>query len=579
MTSFSLTNKKDISIVLCGAAGQGIQTVEKFLTHVLHEAGYNIAASKEYMSRVRGGTNSTEIRISSNRVKAFVDRIDIFIPFNKTAISRQRKRITKDTLIIGEPENILHELDTDEYNVIEISWTKIAEEIGNRIYSNTIAAGVITEFFKVDKEFGRKYLRERFARKGDEIINKNIEAFQKGSEVAEEIIKSKGLEINIKPNQEIAKEIMVNGASIVGMGAIAGGCNFICSYPMSPSTGVLVFLANHSNEFDILVEQAEDEIAAINAGLGAAYAGARAMVTTSGGGFALMGEGLSLSGMIETPIVIHIAQRPGPATGLPTRTEQGDLELALYSGHGDFPRIILAPGTLEDAFYVTQKAFNLADQFQVPVIILTDQFFVDLYYNLPSLDLSNITIDKHIIKTEKTYQRYKLTKNGISPRGIPGFGEGLVRADSDEHDEDGFITEDLETTRVKMVEKRLNRLEEVKKNVIPPDLIGGNNYETLVIGWGSTYTAITEALEEIGDKNISFLHYKQVYPLHPKTKDYLEKAKKLIIIENNITSQFGKLIKLYTGLDIENKILKFTGMPFSVEELTEEIKKVVEGKK
>ncbi|NPE08695.1 MAG: 2-oxoacid:acceptor oxidoreductase subunit alpha, partial [Asgard group archaeon] len=295
--------------------------------------------------------------------------------------------------------------------------------------------------------------------------------------------------------------------------------------------------------------------------------------------FALMSEGISLSGMIETPIVIHIAQRPGPATGLPTRTEQGDLELALYSGHGDFPRIILAPGKLKDAFYITQEAFNLAEKFQVPVIILTDQFFVDLYYNIPSLDLSNVSIDKHIIKTEEGYQRYKLTKNGISPRGIPGFGDGLVRADSDEHDEDGFITEDLDNTRVKMVEKRLKKLEEVKKNVIPPDLIGGKDYDTLVIGWGSTCNAITEALTSFGDKNISFLHFKQVYPLHEKTKEYLEKAKKLIIVENNVTSQFGKLIKIYAGLEIENKILKFTGMPFSVEELTEKIKQVVEDKK
>ncbi|MCK5299162.1 MAG: 2-oxoacid:acceptor oxidoreductase family protein, partial [Candidatus Heimdallarchaeota archaeon] len=358
MSKHTISDKSDISIVLCGAAGQGIQTVEQFLTHILHEAGYYVAALKEYMSRVRGGTNSTEIRISSDKVKAYVDRIDIFIPFNKTAISRQRKRITKDTLIIGEPENILHELDAKEYNIVEISWTKIAEEIGHRIYSNTIAAGVITKLFNIDDELGKKYLRDRFANKSDEIVKKNIEAFLKGNEIANEIAKSKGIEIKIKPKKKTEKEIMVNGADIVGMGAIAGGCNFICSYPMSPSTGVLNFLAKHSADFDILVEQAEDEIAAINAGLGAAYAGARAMVTTSGGGFALMSEGISLSGMIETPIVIHIAQRPGPATGLPTRTEQGDLELALYSGHGDFPRIILAPGKLKDAFYITQEAFN-----------------------------------------------------------------------------------------------------------------------------------------------------------------------------------------------------------------------------
>lgn len=579
MTSFSLANKEDISIVLCGAAGQGIQTVEQFLTHVLHEAGYHVTASKEYMSRVRGGTNSTEIRISSKRVRAFVNRIDIFIPFNETAISRQRKRITKDTIIIGEPDFIEHELNVDEYKVIKISWTKIAQEIGNRIYSNTVAAGVITELFKIDKEIGKKYLRNRFAGKGDEIVNKNFDAFNKGCEFADKIIKEKGLEINIKPDKKISNEIMVNGASIVGMGAIAGGCNFICSYPMSPSTGVLIFLAQHSHDFEILVEQAEDEIAAINAGLGASYAGARSMVSTSGGGLALMGEGISLGGIIETPIVIHVAQRPGPATGLPTRTEQGDLELVLYSGHGDFPRIILAPGTLEDAFYITQQAFNMAANFQSPVIILTDQNFMDLYYNFPDLEISDLTIDKYIVKSTKDYQRYKFTENGISPRGIPGYGSGIIRADSDEHDEDGFITEDLDITRVKMVEKRMKRLEEIKKQVIDPDLLGAKDYETLVICWGSTYTVIKEALENIDDDKLAFLHFKQVYPMHLKTKKYLEKAKKLIIVENNVTSQFGKLIKLYTGIDIEHKLLKFNGMPFSVEELIEKISKILEESK
>jgi len=578
MNSFSLESKEDISIVLCGAAGQGIKTVEQFLTQAFHEEGYNVVATKEYMSRVRGGTNSTELRVSSKRVTAFVDRIDIFVPLNKTAIARQRKRITKDTIIIGEPEFIEDELDINEYKVIEIPWTKMAQEIGNRLYSNTIAAGVIAELFQIDKEVGKTYLRKRFASKGDEIIQKNFEAFEKGCEVADEIIKDKGLKINIKKNPKVSKELMYNGANVVGLGAIAGGCNFMCSYPMSPSTGVLLFLAEHSDEFEILVEQAEDEIAAINAGLGAAYTGARAMVTTSGGGFALMGEGISLSGIIETPIVVHIAQRPGPGTGLPTRTEQGDLELALYSGHGDFPRIILAPGSLEDAFTTTIEAFKFADKYQIPVIILTDQYFMDLFYNFPAPSISDLVIKNEIIKTKVDYQRYKLTETGISPRGIPGFGEGLVRADSDEHDEGGFITEDLDHTRVKMVEKRLAKLEQITENCLPLELIGEKDYEILVIGWGSTLEAIKEALERIGNKKIAFLHFKQVYPVNPKTEDYLKKAKKLIIVENNVTGQFAKLLKLNTSFAIENKILKFTGMPFSVEELAEKIKKILEAK-
>ena len=272
--------------------------METFLAHAFQETGYNVAASKEYMSRVRGGTNSIELRISSHKIAAYVDRIDIFIPLNETAITRQRKRISEDTIIIGEPEFIKEELDIKKYKVIEIPFTKIAQEIGNKIFSNTIAAGLIAELFNIEKEIGKKYLENRFASKGDEIINRNIEAFEKGCEIADEIIKEKGFKVNIQKNQKIRDELIYNGASVVGMGAIAGGCNFICSYPMSPSTGVLIFLAQHGDEFGIIVEQAEDEIAAINAGLGAAYAGARAMVTTSGGGFALMGEGIRLSCII-----------------------------------------------------------------------------------------------------------------------------------------------------------------------------------------------------------------------------------------------------------------------------------------
>ncbi|MFW9923391.1 MAG: 2-oxoacid:acceptor oxidoreductase subunit alpha [Candidatus Thorarchaeota archaeon] len=563
---------------LGNTAGQGIKTVEIFLTNALQQEGYNVAATKEYMSRVRGGTNSTEIRISSKRVTAYIDRIDIFIPLNKTAIARQRKRITEETIIIGEPEFIENELDTTKYKIIEIPWTQIAQEIGNKVYSNTIAAGVISELFNINKEIGLNYLKDRFSDKGEDIVQKNFEAFKKGCEIADEIIRDKDLKIKIKKNPQTSNELIYNGANVVGLGAIAAGCNFICSYPMSPSTGVLIFLAEHGDEFNILVEQAEDEIAAINAGLGASYAGAKAFVSTSGGGFALMGEGVSLAGMIETPIVIHIAQRPGPATGLPTRTEQGDLELALYSGHGDFPRIILAPGTLEEAFYTTIDAFNFAEKYQTPVFILTDQFFMDLYYNFPKLDISKLDILNEVIKTDKNYQRYKLTANGISPRGIPGFGDGLVRVDSDEHDESGFITEDLDNVRIQMVEKRFKKLEEIKKNSLSLKLLGEENYDTLVIGWGSTYSAIKEALDTINNKKIAFLYFIQVYPIHPQTEKYLKKAKKIILIENNATAQFGKILKLATSIDIKHKILKFNGMPFSVEELVEKIGKIMEVK-
>lgn len=286
-----------------------------------------------------------------------------------------------------------------------------------------------------------------------------------------------------------------------------------------------------------------------------------------------MSEGLSLAGMIETPVVIHLAQRPGPATGLPTRSEQGDLLFALFAGHGEFPRIIFAPGKTEDVFTLSLKAFDLADKFQVPIIIMTDQYLLDSSFLVPSIDVSKIKNKNHIVKTNKDYKRYKLTKNGISPRGIPGYGKGLVVVDSDEHDQEGYITEDLDL-RIKMVDKRLKKMDLIKKEIEPPELIGNKNYKTLVIGWGSSYYTIKEALKRLDDKNMAFLHYKQLYPLHPDTIKYIKKANKTAVIENNATSQFAKLIKMETGIQIDNSILKYNGLPFGVEEIVKELKEI-----
>jgi 2-oxoglutarate ferredoxin oxidoreductase subunit alpha len=287
-----------------------------------------------------------------------------------------------------------------------------------------------------------------------------------------------------------------------------------------------------------------------------------------------MTEGISLAGMQESPMVIHLAQRPGPATGLPTRTEQADLELALYAGHGEFPRIIFAPGTIRDAFSLTQRAFNLADKYQVPVFILTDQYFMDSYYNTAAPDLSGTKIEKQIVRTKKDYKRYEFTEIGVSPRGVPGFGDGLVVVDSDEHDTAGHITEDLDL-RIRMVDKRLKKGELLKKENIPPELTGPKDYKNLVVCWGSTRNIAEEAVQILGRKDVALLHFKQVYPLAVQTAEYLQKAEKTIIVENNAGSQFAKLIKLQTGIDIDEKILKYNGLSFFVEELAEKLKKAL----
>jgi 2-oxoglutarate ferredoxin oxidoreductase subunit alpha len=570
-----LKKKDDISIVLCGEAGQGVQTVERILVHVLKRSHFHVFATKEYMSRVRGGSNSTEIRVSSKRTRAYVDKIDILVPFHAGEIDHVRKRISSQTMVFADPQIVPENSGALAFERINVPLVQIAEEIGSRIYLNIIAASVVLGMFRIDSGFISEFIRQYFSRKGEEIIQKNLEAVQRGSEIGREISQSGRFQVEISPDPQLADEILLNGAEAVGLGALAGGCNFLSSYPMSPSTGVMVFLSQQMKDFDVVVEQAEDEISAINMALGASYAGARSLVTTSGGGFALMIEGISLAGMIETPVVVHVAQRPGPATGLPTRTEQADLELVLHAGHGEFPRIIFAPGNIEQAITLTQKAFDLADKFQVPVFVLTDQYFVDSYYNMPSLDFSQSKAKKHIIKTRKNYKRYSLQSDGISPRGIPGYGEGLVGVDSDEHDEAAHITENMEL-RTKMVDKRMRKRALIKEEAVPPAILGPLDYKILLIGWGSTYHLIKEAVAIIGRDDLAFLHFSQVFPLHHQAKSYIDKAEQVIIIENNATSQLGRLLKLHTGADIELKILKYSGLPFSVEEIIKKIRERIE---
>lgn len=560
-----LKQRDDLSIVIAGEAGQGIETIEIILTKLLKRAGYNVFATKEYMSRVRGGTNSIEIRISSRPVACFANRIDIVFPLDKKAIIRLKPRMTEKTIIVGDKKA----LATDE-KIIDIPFLDLAESIGNPIFANIIAVGFAIGLLDIGQDVLLLFLSEYFSKKGKEIIDQNVRAGRIGWDLGQEKQKSLDISSEIKRDISVANEFIINGHQAISLGAIAGGCNFISSYPMSPSTGVLTFMAQQGENFGIVVEQAEDEISAINMGLGSWYAGGRAMVTTSGGGFALMTEGISLAGCIESPMVIHLAQRPGPATGLPTRTEQGDLELALYAGHGEFPRVIYAPGNIQDAYLCAYKAFVIADKYQVPVIILTDQFLLDSYYNISDLPKITEEIKNHIIKTKTEYKRYQLTENGISDRGIPGYGEGIVCVDSDEHDEGGYITEDFDT-RIAMVDKRLKKGELLKKEILEPEFYGDQDYEKLVVGWGSTHHVILEAMHLKENNGIGYLYFKQIYPLSEIIEEYWKKSKEVIFVENNATGQFEKLVRREFGLSANRHIRKYNGLPFSVEEVFEQL--------
>lgn len=566
----------DVTIVLCGAAGQGIQTVEELLTKTLKRTGYHVFATREYMSRVRGGVNSTAIRVSSKPVRAFLDKIDLLIPLTEAALPHLKQRISPETNIIGEKKNIQVIPDINA-NIIEIPFTELSNEVGGRIYANIIALGVILCMFEAERTILYELLRENFRTKGQEIVENNIKAADKGYEIIENLINSNQIgQFEMNKDPEIKNDYILDGTQAIGLGAIAGGCNFVCFYPMAPSTGIGTFLAQHALEFNMIVDQTEDEISAINKTLGASYAGARSFVSTSGGGFSLMTEGVSLAGMTELPIVLVVGQRPGPATGMPTRTGQEDIELVLYAGAGWFPRIIFAPGNIEDAFHLTQKAFNLTQKFHVPVFILTDQYLVDSYYNIHSLDLDSLEIVKNIVKTDEDYERYRFTDSGVSPRGIPGYGEGLVDADSHTHDEYGQITEDP-IIRNKTVDKRFRKLELIKKETIPPELYGSENYKYLIVSWGSNYHLIKEALERLDRDDLSFIFFKQIYPIHESAVEYLIKAKITISIEQNPTGQFAKLLENETHININHRILKYSGYVFSVEEIVERLKNIIEG--
>jgi 2-oxoglutarate ferredoxin oxidoreductase subunit alpha len=568
------TLKEEVSIVLSGEAGQGIQTIESLLTYILKREGYYVFATKEYMSRIRGGSNSTEIRVSSRPVNSFVEKIDILIPLSKNSVTHLGKRVSDNTFIVADNESLKLEMD----NLIDVPLLKIANDLGNPIFANVVAVGVVLGLFGIRIKTIEDYLIETFGRKGKEIVEGNIQAASKGYQIGKELRDKGKIVIDIETNDQLKEDLLLSGTDAVALGALAGGCDSVFAYPMTPGTGVLTAMANFSKDFDIVVEQAEDEIAAINMALGSWYAGGRAMVTTSDGGFALMEEGVSLAGMIESPVVIHLGQRPAPATGLPTRTAQEALNLVIHAGHGEFPRIVYAPGTLEQAFYLTQKAFNMADKYQVPVFILTDQFFVDSYSNVKKFDLSDIKIEKHFVETDEDYKRYDLSKavKGVSPRGIPNFGKGLIVVDSDEHDEYGHITENLEI-RVKMVDKRLKKFEAINDEIISPELVGDEDYEYLIVCWGSNYHVVKEAIESIKDKKIAMLHFSQVFPLDKDAVKYLENAKKVIDVENNATGQFARLFKAETGVSIDSKILKYNGMPFSVEELKIKITEKLRG--
>lgn len=563
----------DYTIKIGGEAGQGIQTIGDTLSKVFSRSGYHVFTHQDYESRVRGGHNFFQIRISDQPVMASRRVVDILVAMDKESITYHEKELS-DTGQIVYDASALHEKHDKPY-FLDVPFVDLAlEKGGNKIMANTVAVGAVLGMLGMDLDILLNIIKSTFKKKGKQVIDANIATARQGHAFAVK----ECIQCSFSAASKGESKMLIAGNDAIGFGAVASGCRFYSAYPMTPSTGIMNYIAGKEKEYGILVEQAEDEIAAINMALGASFAGARAMTGTSGGGFALMIEGLSLAAITEIPVVIALAMRPGPATGLPTRTEQGELLLTLHAGHGEFPRVIFAPGTPEQAFYLTNKAFDLAEKYQIPAVILTDQYLADSQWTYNGFDYGILKQDDYRLRGDAfkdlaEYKRHAFTDSGVTPLGIPGDAEHLVVTDSDEHDEEGHIIEDG-ATRNRMVDKRVfKKLPAIQQEIEPPTLYGDTEADVIIAGWGSQYGILKEAVDVLSlDRKIAMLHFSEVYPLPVRDSfDYLDlltRAKKTFCVENNATGQFARLIKAEAGFTFSAQILKYDGRPFLLEELT-----------
>lgn len=564
----------DHVICIGGEAGQGMQTLGLTLTTALLHMGYHVSTLQSYQSRIRGGHNYFQIRVASQPIYSMRQGIDILIALDKPTLAHHCEQLSAEGLIIYDETKI--KADDLCGRPLVIHAERLYEPIKSLdVLTNSLYLGMLANLLACPVDPIKSLFDKALAKKGDTIIKQNKEAFDAGYDfVAQSEWQGK---YQTAPPAEPQPSMVLHGNQAIALGAMAAGCKFYAAYPMTPGTSIFETVANHMDDSGMIVEQAEDEIAALNMVLGASYGGVRAMTGTSGGGFALMVEALSLAGIIECPAVIANAQRPGPATGLPTRTEQGDLEFVIHAGHGEFPLAVLTPGDHQTCFDLTTHAFNLADRYQIPVIILTDQYLADWFSNVTPFDPAQVTIDRgKVVTPTNHYQRYQLTEDGISPRAYPGKGPDVVIVDSDEHTEDGHLTEDL-AIRVKMNDKRLKKLESLKQEMIIPTVYGQSD-EVGLICWGSSYGACRDAVESLQAEGvgISLIHFTQCWPLNEdKISGLLAGYKTLVSVEGNATGQLARLIRAATSIRIDHQILRYDGLPFYCDELKDEIKKVM----
>lgn len=570
--------RDSLTIFIGGEAGQGLATVGELLAWILTRAGHNFVAFQGYHSRIRGGHNTYALKIGPSSLSGPEDGADLVLSLNAETDQIDSPRLRPGGLLLAMGEN-------PPVPDGVASLTVPYGELSSDREQNIVALGVLVAALSLPLPEAAAMVDHFFKDRGGS--EKPLAALKAGHFWAGPAIGGRFLVSPAVPDP--VPRLVITGNEALALGAAAGGVNFCSFYPMSPATSIALSLADWAVEAGLVVEQAEDEIAAINMALGSAFAGAPALVTTSGGGFALMCEGVSLSAMIETPVVIAVLQRPGPATSLPTRTAQADLNLTLYSGHGEFPRAILAPATAEECFSLAARAAWLAEESQGPVFILSDQYLSDCVRPIKPFDFQALPeavnpLENHFrhLKTlspSKAYRRFDLdSADGRSPRLLPGFSGHLVKVDSDEHDPAGNITENLDL-RVIFQDKRGKKIDWLKKQIIPPSWHGSEDPDLLLITWGSSLGAALDTLAELTSLGRigAVLHFSQLYPLNPGDwLSSLKKARRVVFAEGNADGQLAQLVRRETGFEAHQIISRYDGLPLTAAYIMDKLRSAVE---
>lgn len=564
---------------LAGPAGEGITTSGLVFTKFANRSGYYSFDYLENPSLIRGGHNVYYATISRRRVYSTHRQADLIVALNEDGLNQHRSELNPGAGVIYDSEAF--ELKPMRgCRLLPIPLGKLAEQAGGRIMANSVALGAMVRLTGGRLVILQQVLKDIFGAKSEKVGAQNTAAAKLGWEAAGAMTPLNSFFTKAKST----KRLVVAGNEAIGVGAIAAGMQLAAIYPMTPISAILAYLAKHEQAAGIVVRQPEDEIAGINMAVGASFAGVRSLVATSGGGFALMGETLSLAGLIEAPLVVVFGQRAGPATGIPTWTAQEDLLFALTSAQGEYPRIVLAPGDAAECFNLTAEAFNLADKYQTPVIVLVDKFVCEAHQSIDNFDWGRVRIDRGKLvspaaarrKDQPLFPRYQVTGDGISPRTYPDQGV-VVKVNSDEHDQFGFSVE-TEENRNLQVEKRMRKISKLAARWPAPTIYGPKKAELTLVGWGSVKGPILQTLDNLRDSKlagrVNFLHLNRLRPFPAqKVGRILTGANKTLLIENSFQGQLGQWIRMQTGIEIKDKLLKYSGRQFYPERLAREIGK------